>query len=73
MERKNRLPAVHPGEIIKEDILPSAPNDLMHEFPAVAQANDNLLASRRSQRKSSASTCGTASRKAHSYCGLAHQ
>jgi len=24
MERKNRLPAVHPGEIIKEDILPSA-------------------------------------------------
>jgi addiction module HigA family antidote len=24
MERKNRLPPVHPGEIIKEDILPSA-------------------------------------------------
>ena len=23
MERKNGLPAVHPGEIIKEDILPS--------------------------------------------------
>jgi antitoxin HigA-1 len=24
MERRNRLPAVHPGEILKEDILPSA-------------------------------------------------
>lgn len=24
MERKNRLPPVHPGEILKEDILPSA-------------------------------------------------
>ena len=24
MERKNGLPPVHPGEIIKEDILPSA-------------------------------------------------
>jgi antitoxin HigA-1 len=23
MERRNRLPAVHPGEILKEDILPS--------------------------------------------------
>jgi len=23
MERKNRLPPIHPGEIIKEDILPS--------------------------------------------------
>ena len=23
MERKNRLPPVHPGEVIKEDILPS--------------------------------------------------
>ena len=45
MERKNRLPAVHPGEIIREDILPEVGLSVANAAKASRQMLHDILAS----------------------------
>jgi addiction module HigA family antidote len=50
MERKNRLPPVHPGEMIKEDILPAVGLSVMAAAKALGvsrQMLHDILAGRR--------------------------
>ncbi len=50
MERKNRLPAVHPGEIIREDILPEVGLSVTNAAKALGvsrQMLHDILAERR--------------------------
>jgi antitoxin HigA-1 len=57
MERKNRLPPVHPGEIIREDVLPEVALSVMDAAKALGVSRQMLHDTLAERKPLSAAMC----------------